>query len=107
MWILDWPYMLGTWLAVRLGADNPSAARSILGWWFEIPYLISIATFGIQILRARARRQNAMSFGMPAATVIPVSSESAAGAPPAWYADPRGIASWRWWDGRTWTEFTS
>jgi len=30
-----WPYFLGTWLAVQLGADNPSTARSVTGWVLE------------------------------------------------------------------------
>lgn len=25
-------------------------------------------------------------------------------APAGWYADPQGVAAWRWWDGRSWTD---
>jgi hypothetical protein len=24
--------------------------------------------------------------------------------PPGWYADPFGVTTWRWWDGRVWTQ---
>lgn len=41
--ILAWPYLLGTWLAVQLGADNPSTARSVVGWVFESLWLIALA----------------------------------------------------------------
>lgn len=34
-----WPYYLGTWLAVRLGADDPSTARSVVGWVLEVLWL--------------------------------------------------------------------
>jgi hypothetical protein len=26
---------------------------------------------------------------------------------PGWFPDPMGVATWRWWDGRTWTERTN
>ncbi|HEY7438162.1 MAG TPA: CPBP family glutamic-type intramembrane protease [Acidimicrobiia bacterium] len=28
-------------------------------------------------------------------------------APPGWYADPWGVAHWRWWDGYAWTGYTN
>ena len=34
-----WPYFVGTWLAVQLGADNPSTARSVTGWFLEVLWL--------------------------------------------------------------------
>lgn len=34
-----WPYLLGTWLAVQLGADNPSTARDVAGWSLEVLWL--------------------------------------------------------------------
>lgn len=37
--VVAWPYFLGTWLAVQLGADNPSAARSATGWFLEVLWL--------------------------------------------------------------------
>lgn len=39
-WALCWPYMLGTWVAVRIfGAENPSAQRAVFGWLYEAPWL--------------------------------------------------------------------
>lgn len=37
-----WPYYVGTWLAVQLGADNPSTARSVTGWALEGLWLGSL-----------------------------------------------------------------
>ena len=37
--LFAWPYFVGTWVAVRLGADNPSTARSVTGWVLEVLWL--------------------------------------------------------------------
>ena len=37
--VVAWPYFLGTWLAVQLGASNPSTARSVTGWVLEVLWL--------------------------------------------------------------------
>ncbi len=34
---------------------------------------------------------------------IPVSPPPPTGNPPGWYADPWRVATWRWWDGASWT----
>lgn len=39
-----WPYLLGTWLAVQFGADNPSTARAVVGWFLEVVWLIFLAS---------------------------------------------------------------
>ena len=41
---LAWPYLFGTWLAVQLGADNPSIARSVTGWVLEGVWLAFLLT---------------------------------------------------------------
>lgn len=41
-WLATWPYLLGTWLAVQLGAGTGSPARTVLGWTLEIAYLTAI-----------------------------------------------------------------
>jgi hypothetical protein len=33
--LVAWPYLLATYIAVKLGAPNPSTARSVVGWGFE------------------------------------------------------------------------
>ncbi|MFZ2511795.1 MAG: hypothetical protein WAW85_11995 [Gordonia sp. (in: high G+C Gram-positive bacteria)] len=38
-----WPYFFGTWLAVNMGAENPSTARTATGWVFETLWLVGIA----------------------------------------------------------------
>jgi hypothetical protein len=40
---IAWPWFLGTYLAVNLGAANPSLARTITGWVFQGAYLASLA----------------------------------------------------------------
>ena len=39
---IAWPYLLGTWLAVQLGAGNPSTARSVVGWILESLWLAGL-----------------------------------------------------------------
>ncbi|PPJ01313.1 hypothetical protein C5E51_34260 [Nocardia nova] len=43
VWLVEWPYLLGTWLVVQAGARNPSIARTLMGWTFDIPYLAFFA----------------------------------------------------------------
>ncbi|MCV7379804.1 3'-5' exonuclease [Mycobacterium alsense] len=38
-----WPWWCGTYIAVHLGAGNPSAARSAVGWVFELSWLAFLA----------------------------------------------------------------
>lgn len=38
----------------------------------------------------------------PAAEHQPVTA--AVTVPAGWYADPHGVAAWRWWDGQSWTD---
>jgi hypothetical protein len=44
----------------------------------------------------------ALPFGPPRSNPAPAGG----GSPPGWYGDPGGSASWRYWDGRIWTEHT-
>lgn len=48
-----WPYLLGTYIAVELGAWNPSTERFVLGWIFEVLYIAGLAAL---FVRVRARR---------------------------------------------------
>jgi len=60
---IAWPYLLGTWLAVQLGAANPSTARSVVGWILESLWLAglvavpSLAWLGKKKQQDEARRQ--------------------------------------------------
>jgi hypothetical protein len=79
---IAWPYFLGTWLAVQLGADNPSTARDMTGWVLEALWLIvltSLATWAW--LRARreeteahrlefVKRQREVEFGSAGARLF-------------------------------------
>jgi hypothetical protein len=46
------PYLLGTWVAVQLGAGPESTARSVTGWAFEAAAVLTV----LGILVARGRR---------------------------------------------------
>ena len=37
----------------------------------------------------------------------PTGSVGATGPAPAWYPNPDGASTWRWWDGHRWTAFTT
>mgnify|MGYP001309317437 CR=1 FL=1 len=61
-----WPFLIGSWLAVKLGAADPSAARSAAGWVAELLYVAAIIwalTSGIRarrrVLRSAQRRAEA------------------------------------------------
>ena len=46
------PWLLGSYLAVQFGAANPSLARTITGWVFEVPWLVFLAFVVYRINRA-------------------------------------------------------
>lgn len=50
--VVAWPYLLGTYLAVAFGAPNPSTARSVVGWLFEILWIGGVIV-GIVVLLTR------------------------------------------------------
>lgn len=39
---VSWPYYLGTWIAVQLGAGPTSTTRGIIGWLFEATYVLTL-----------------------------------------------------------------
>ncbi|MDR7172993.1 hypothetical protein J2W56_006759 [Nocardia kruczakiae] len=47
LWLVEWPYLLGTRLVVQAGARNPSTAGTLMGWTFEVPYLAFFAMMAI------------------------------------------------------------
>lgn len=42
--------------------------------------------------------------GQPSVTVSSSTPQAGIVAPPGWYRDPAGLASFRWWDGMRWTD---
>jgi hypothetical protein len=40
--VAAWPYLLGTYIAVRCGAWNPSTERFVVGWCFEVVYIAGL-----------------------------------------------------------------
>jgi hypothetical protein len=57
--LVAWPYLLGTWVAVQLGAAPDSTARAVVGWICELLYLSFAGTVGIQLLKRRRAEQAA------------------------------------------------
>jgi len=53
-----WPYLLGTWLAVQLGADNPSTARSVVGWVLESLWLAGLVAVPALIWLGKKKQQD-------------------------------------------------
>ena len=64
-YVLAWPYLLGTWLAVQMGAGLPSTQRSVLGWVFEVLYLVVLAVVGVRRLVARRSPAGATAPSVP------------------------------------------
>lgn len=50
-----WPYFLGTWLAVKFGAENPSTARALTGWVFEGLWVGAMAAVAIGVWHMKKR----------------------------------------------------
>ncbi|OBK82276.1 hypothetical protein A5649_09300 [Mycolicibacter heraklionensis] len=85
---IAWPYFLGTWLAVQLGASNPSTARDIAGWVLEALWLIALSCLAIgwwlrekqRETEARhleaVRRQRVVEFGPAGARLFKEAEES-------------------------------
>lgn len=55
--LLAWPYYLGTWLAVQFGAGNPSTARDVVGWFFEVLWLVFLVTIAAGAWLAKRREE--------------------------------------------------
>ena len=55
---IAWPYLLGTWLAVQLGAGNPSTARSVVGWILESLWLAGLVAVPTLAWLGKKRQQD-------------------------------------------------
>lgn len=104
--LLAWPYFLGTYVAVQLGADNPSTARNVTGWVFEVLWLILLVSICIGVWvharheqaevkrREQAERRRKAEFGeegarlyeQAVASALRVTSSEAART--GWLGDP-------------------
>ena len=58
---IAWPWFFGTYLAVHFGAANPSLARTITGWVFEVAWLALLAFIPFYLL---AKRSAARKLGL-------------------------------------------
>jgi Na+(H+)/acetate symporter ActP len=58
--IAAWPYMLSTYVAVRFfGVDQDSTLRTVIGWTFEVPWLLFLLLLLIGAVKARSDKRNA------------------------------------------------
>ena len=51
-----WPYLLGTYIAVRCGAWNPSTERFVVGWCFEAVYIAGLVALFVKTRVTGAQR---------------------------------------------------
>jgi heme exporter protein D len=54
--IVAWPYLLGTYIAVQLGATDPSTARAAIGWFFEVLYIAGLIAWFVLSREKRAQQ---------------------------------------------------
>lgn len=54
--VAAWPYLLGTFIAVRCGAENPSTIRFVVGWCFEVLYIAGLLAWLLITRERNARR---------------------------------------------------
>lgn len=54
--VVAWPYLLGTYIAVRLGAGDPSIARAVVGWFFEVLYVAGLIAWFVLTREKRAEQ---------------------------------------------------
>lgn len=58
---LAWPWLLGSWVAVQFGAANPSTTRTVVGWVFELPWLVFLVVAAVRAFRRYTERQAALA----------------------------------------------
>jgi hypothetical protein len=66
--------------------------------------LLGMLTIGMLIVPLAAFL---VALALPIAPEIKPTPAPLSMVPPGWYEDPSGIASWRYWDGRSWTAHTA
>lgn len=54
--VVAWPYLLGTYIAVQLGAGDPSTARAVVGWFFEVLYIAGLVAWYALTSEKRAQK---------------------------------------------------
>ncbi|MGC5258204.1 IS3 family transposase [Gordonia sp. DT218] len=55
--VIAWPWMIGTHLAVPLGAGSPSPARSVVGWALEVPWIVLLLCGAYRAVRVTGARK--------------------------------------------------
>jgi hypothetical protein len=74
-----WPYLLGTFIAVRCGAWNPSTGRFVVGWCFETVYIAGLVAWFMTARGQRAQRAVQEARRMTALTASGAVYEAAHG----------------------------
>jgi hypothetical protein len=96
---------------VVLAPSLVASAMGGLAWMAVAAAGGLVALVGLVLLvvgLVRAGRSSSAVSPMPAAQTVPSATPPATPVTAAgWYADPRGEARLRWWDGQTWTDHVS
>jgi hypothetical protein len=67
--VAAWPYLLGTFIAVRCGAWNPSTERFVVGWCFEVVYVAGLVAWFLAAREKGARHATEEAQRIAALTV--------------------------------------
>jgi hypothetical protein len=54
--IAAWPFLIGTYIAVKCGAWNPSTERLVVGWLFEVVYIAGLLAWFMWSREDRSQR---------------------------------------------------
>jgi hypothetical protein len=70
--LVAWPYLSGTYIAVQLGAGDPSSTRTVLGRFFQILYIAGLIAWFVLTGEKRAQqvRDEAQRFADLAASGV-------------------------------------
>jgi hypothetical protein len=63
--IVAWPYLLGSYIAVQLGAGDASTARAAVGWFFQILYIAGLIAWFVLTERSEHSRFGMKRSGSP------------------------------------------
>lgn len=108
-WFQQNVYVSGTREQCEAGYRDAQFHNLLAGWWSFLSILVLnwIALFGNLSAIRKLRELDAQGGPSSIPGYQPAQFASAAPATPAgWYPDPSGQPAQRYWDGRTWTNWT-
>ncbi len=105
--IAAWPLVLVVCLAlaVQVYEDRRAQGLPYYAWPNAVVYTGPIAY--LAYMRSRRETLANRAAGAPRSPEEWQATSVGSPHPPAWYRDPLGEATWRWWDGAGWTQYTA